>query len=60
MLASRATKLRLHRDINLWQIPLQLTLVAVALFGITLIPDILDKYGVTHIQSWRALRVQGG
>jgi hypothetical protein len=51
MLASRATKLRLHRDINMWRIPLQLTLVAVALFGITPIPDILDKYGVTHIQS---------
>src|SRR5580698_9595635 len=52
MLASRATKLRLHRDINLWRIPLQLSLVAVALFGITLIPDILDKYGVIHIPSW--------
>jgi hypothetical protein len=23
-----------------------------ALFGITLIPDILDKYGVIHIPSW--------
>jgi len=30
----------------------QLSLVAVALFGITLIPDILDKFGVIHIPSW--------
>src|SRR5258706_3394818 len=52
MLASRPTKLRSQRDINLWRIPLQLSLVAVALFGITLIPDILDKYGVIHIPSW--------
>jgi hypothetical protein len=42
----RAAKLRSQRDINLWRIPLQLSLVAAALFGITLIPDILDKYGV--------------
>ena len=46
MLAPRPTKLRSQRDINLWRIPLQLSLVAVALFGITLIPDILDKNGV--------------
>jgi uncharacterized membrane protein len=45
MLAPRPTKLRSQRDINLWRIPLQLSLAAVALFGITLIPDILDKYG---------------
>src|SRR5258708_6472057 len=52
MLAQRPTKLRSQRDINLWRIPLQLSLIAVALFGITLIPDILDKYGVIHIPSW--------
>src|ERR1700728_936275 len=52
MLAPRSTKLRSQRDINLWRIPLQLSLVAVALFGITLIPDILDKYHVIHIPSW--------
>jgi uncharacterized membrane protein len=52
MMAPRPTKLRSQRDINLWRIPLQLSLVAVALFGITLIPDILDKYGVIHIPSW--------
>jgi uncharacterized membrane protein len=52
MLASRPTKLRSQRDINLWRIPLQLSLGATALFGITLIPDILDKYGIIHIPSW--------
>jgi uncharacterized membrane protein len=52
MLAPRPTKLRSQRDINLWRIPLQLSLAAVALFAITLIPDILDKYGVIRIPSW--------
>jgi uncharacterized membrane protein len=52
MLARRTTKLRSQRDVNLWRIPLALSLSAVALFGITLIPDILDKYGVIHIPSW--------
>jgi uncharacterized membrane protein len=36
----------------LWRIPLQLSLAAVALFGITLIPDILDKFGIIRIPSW--------
>ena len=52
MLPPRPTKLRSQRDINLWRIPLQLSLAAVGLFAITLIPDILDKYGVIHIPSW--------
>lgn len=52
MLAPRPTKLRSQRDINLWRIPLQLSLAAVALFAITLVPDVLDKYGVIHIPSW--------
>src|SRR5450432_2376791 len=52
MLDPRPTKLRSQRDINLWRIPLQLSLAATALFGITLIPDILDKYGYIHIPSW--------
>src|ERR1700735_35439 len=52
MLAPRRTKLRSQRDVNLWRIPLQLSLAAIALFAITLIPDILDKYGVIHIPSW--------
>src|ERR1700685_2438076 len=52
MLAPRPTKLRSQRDINLWRIPLQLSLAAVGLFGLTLVPDILDKYGVIHIPPW--------
>ena len=52
MVAPRPTKLRSQRDINMWRVPLQLSLAAVALFGITLIPDVLDKYGVIHIPSW--------
>src|SRR5271156_7172932 len=52
MMDQRPTKLRSQRDINLWRIPLQLSLAAVVLFGITLIPDVLDKYGYIHIPSW--------
>jgi hypothetical protein len=52
MLGPRPTKLRSQRDINLWRIPLKLSLAAVGLFAVTLIPDILDKYGVIHIPSW--------
>src|ERR1017187_9913817 len=52
MLAPRPTKLRSQRDVNLWRIPLQLSLAAIALFGVTLIPDTLDAYGVIHIPSW--------
>ena len=48
----RAARLRSQRDVNLWRIPLQLSLAAVGLFAITLIPDILDKYGVIHIPAW--------
>src|SRR5580704_16312914 len=50
--SSSYSKLRSQRDINLWRIPLQLSLGAVGLFGLTLIPDILDKYGIIHIPSW--------
>jgi uncharacterized membrane protein len=52
VVAPRPTRLRSQRDINLWRIPLKLSLAAVVLFAITLIPDILDKYGVIHIPSW--------
>lgn len=52
MLTSRPAKLRSQRDVNLWRIPLQLSLGAVALFAVTLVPDILDKYRVIHIPLW--------
>jgi uncharacterized membrane protein len=52
MLGPRPPKLRSQRDINLWRIPLKLSLAAVGLFGITLTPDVLDKYRIIHIPSW--------
>jgi uncharacterized membrane protein len=52
MFSPRPTKLRSQRDINLWRIPLQLSLAATVLFGLTLIPDILDTDGIIHIPSW--------
>jgi uncharacterized membrane protein len=38
--------------VNLWRIPLWLTLAAFALFGITMIPDVLDAYHVIHLPVW--------
>jgi hypothetical protein len=52
MLDSRPVKLPSQRDVNLWRIPLQVSLAAIVLFGVTLIPDVLDKYGGLHIPSW--------
>jgi uncharacterized membrane protein len=52
MLAPRSLKLRSQRDINLWRIPLQVSLSAIVLFGVTMIPDVLDSYRVIHIPAW--------
>ena len=52
MLAPRTTKLRSQRDINLWRIPMLMSLASLGLFGLTLVPDVLDKYGYIHIPSW--------
>src|SRR5579884_3150803 len=52
MLGLRPSTLRSQRDINLWRIPLLLSLSAVGLFCLTLIPDVLDKYGIIHIPPW--------
>jgi uncharacterized membrane protein len=52
MLVPRPIKLRPQRDINLWRIPLAMSLGAVALFGITLVPDVLDADGIIRIPSW--------
>jgi uncharacterized membrane protein len=48
----RSTRLRSQRDVNLWRIPLLLSLSALALFGVTIIPDVLDKLGVIHLPWW--------
>jgi uncharacterized membrane protein len=52
VLTPRSTKLPSQRDINLWRTPLALSLGAIGLFGITLIPDILDKFGIIRIPPW--------
>jgi uncharacterized membrane protein len=52
MLAPRPVNIRPQRDVNLWRIPLAISLAAILLFGITLIPDILDAYHVIHIPTW--------
>ncbi len=52
MLAPRPVKLTSQRDVNLWRIPLQVSLAAIVLFGLTMVPDVLDAYGIIHIPSW--------
>jgi uncharacterized membrane protein len=52
MLAPRPVKLGSQRDVNLWRIPLQVSLAAIVLFALTMVPDVLDAYGVIHIPSW--------
>ncbi len=39
-------------DVNLWRVPALLTGSAVVLFGMTMVPDVLDAYGVIHIPVW--------
>ena len=39
-------------DVNLWKIPLLLSMAALALFGLTMIPDVLDALGVIHLPTW--------
>ena len=39
-------------DVNLWRIPLEFSLASVALFGLTMIPDVLDARGVIHLPEW--------
>ena len=39
-------------DLNLWQIPLGFSLASLALFGLTMIPDVLDARGFIHIPDW--------
>src|SRR6516225_8539978 len=52
MRADSIAKLASQRDVNLWRIPLLLSLAAMVLFGLTMIPDALDKYGVIHLPAW--------
>lgn len=40
------------RDINLWRIPLQVSLTTVLLFFITLTPDVLAAQGLIQLPKW--------
>ncbi len=52
MLAPRPLKLRSQRDVNLWRIPLRLSLAAIALFGSTVTVDALDAFHVIQLPYW--------
>lgn len=44
--------LRARSNVNLWKIPLALSIASVALFGLTMIPDVLDARGLIHLPVW--------
>ncbi len=39
-------------DVNLWRIPLKFSLASLVLFGLTMIPDVLDARGAIHLPEW--------
>jgi uncharacterized membrane protein len=39
-------------NVNLWKIPLGLSLASVALFGLTMVPDVLQALGIIHLPVW--------
>jgi uncharacterized membrane protein len=39
-------------DVNLWRIPLLLSIAVLGLFGLTMIPDVLDALGIIHLPTW--------
>jgi uncharacterized membrane protein len=39
-------------DVNLWRIPLRFSVASLIVFGITMIPDVLDARGVIHLPDW--------
>jgi uncharacterized membrane protein len=39
-------------NVNLWIVPLKMSLAAIVLFAITIIPDMLAAYHVIHIPDW--------
>jgi uncharacterized membrane protein len=38
--------------VNLWKIPLALSIASIGLFGVTMIPDTLDALGIIHLPIW--------
>jgi uncharacterized membrane protein len=41
-----------RHDVNLWIIPLKMSMGALLLFGLTMIPDMLAAYHIIHIPDW--------
>jgi uncharacterized membrane protein len=39
-------------NVNLWLVPLKMSLAAVLLFAITMVPDMLAAYHIIHIPNW--------
>ena len=39
-------------DVNLWKLPLCLSLGGVGLFALTMVPDVLDATGRIHLPTW--------
>jgi len=49
---SGQSKRRPNHDVNLWIVPLKMSLGAVLLFIITMIPDTLASYDLIHLPDW--------
>src|SRR5260370_1574575 len=41
-----------HHNVNLWIVPLKMSLAALLLFAITITPDMLAAYHVIHLPDW--------
>jgi uncharacterized membrane protein len=39
-------------NVNLWIVPLKMSLASMVLFGITIVPDMLAAYHVIHLPDW--------
>jgi len=50
--SSRLAPARAVSNVNLWKIPLQLSLGSVLLFALTMVPDVLDAKGLIHLPVW--------
>ena len=48
----KTLKPKQRHDVNLWIIPLKMSIGALLLFGITMIPDTLAAYKIIHIPDW--------
>ncbi len=51
-MASRSHARQTQSNVNLWRIPLGLSLASIALFGLTMIPDTLDALGYVRLPTW--------